>query len=89
MTPHDLIWTAGSLPDVAEVPKDSWYLVWIQNIETKQMATVTTAFPHEDKLNPLRWCTSSYLPLAGLLFDYVQGQRKKVREVAYWAKLKE
>ena len=79
MKPQDLEWIEGDLPDVATVPKNSWYLVWIVGVESKELWTILTVHPWENELNPLRWCDSSSFPLGGTLLAEA--------EVAYWAKI--
>lgn len=87
MKPQDLQWIEGDLPDVLSVPKDTWYLAWIVDIQSRKVVNVEAVHPWGNELNPIRWCSSS-MPIDGWMYTYEGKEMVKKYEVAYWAEIK-
>lgn len=64
--PNNLEWLSEPLPNVQEIPKECWILVWI--VKDDKLSTIKLIHPWEDELNPLRWCDGNGYPLGGLCY---------------------
>ena len=87
-SPKEYDWQYGTLPEVETVPYDCRIILWSEDY----IGLVT---PHGDKLNPLRWCDSSYFPRWGIVPPmgwwtwYKKGSQERPKEIKTWEEMYE